>query len=253
MWCHVRHLNYEGVKLSRITKKDREIGKGLNYNQIDFPVSKKDYDKMSVMNKISINVFCYEDKVVFPFSLSNQIFNDCLDLLLISNHYVYIKDFNRRILNKNKCKNKKWFYKSCLLCFSCEKVLLEHGRDCLKINNGQRVKLEKGFIKFKNFNTQIPAPFKIYADFECLLKNLDSGINNDCFSYTSRYQDRVPCNFAYKLVCVDDKYSNDVMFKFIQCIFREYSYCKDVMKKHFNKDLVMTAEQNEEFERICGK
>ena len=48
------------------------------------------------------------------------------------------------------------------------------------------------------------------------------------------------------------------VFKFIQCIFREYNYCKDVRKKHFNKNLVMTASQNEEFERscicwICGK
>ena len=99
-----------------------------------------------------------------------------------------------------------------------------------------------------------------------MLKSCDSGINNECFSYTSKYQDHVPCSFAYKLVCVDDKYSKDVVFyrgknpvfKFIQCIFKEYSYCKDVMKKHFNKNLVMTAEENEEFERsnicwICSK
>ena len=44
-------------------------------------------------------------------------------------------------------------------------------------------KLEKGFIEFKKFNRQIPAPFKIYADFEFLLKGCDSGINNDCFGY----------------------------------------------------------------------
>ena len=48
------------------------------------------------------------------------------------------------------------------------------------------------------------------------------------------------------------------MFKFIQCIFKEYEYRRNVMKKHFNKNLVMTAERNEEFERsdicwICGK
>ena len=38
-------------------------------------------------------------------------------------------------------------------------MLLEHGKDCLRINGGQKVKLEKGFIKFKNFNRQIPPPF----------------------------------------------------------------------------------------------
>ena len=97
----------------------------------------------------------------------------------------------------------------------------------------------------------IPAPFKIYVDFECLLKNVDSGINNDCFSYTAKYQDHLPCSFAYKLVCVNYKFSKDVLlyrgknavYKFIQSIFKEYSYCRSVIKKHFIQNLVMKAEQ----------
>ena len=44
------------------------------------------------------------------------------------------------------------FCKSCLQCSSSEKVLIKHGEDCLMINGGQNVKLEKGFIEFKNFN-----------------------------------------------------------------------------------------------------
>ena len=159
-----------------------------------------------------------------------------------------------------------------MCCFSSDKVLEEHCGDYLIVNGGQRVKLEKGFIDFNNFNKIIPAPFKIYVDFECLLKEVESGnalhsgIHKDCFSYTAKYQDHVPCSFAYKLVCVNDKYCKDVVlyrgknavFKFIQSIFKEYSYCRSVMKKHFNKNLVMSAEQNEEFERsnicwICGK
>ena len=46
MRCHVRHLNLDGVKLCRITKKDKEIAKGLNYSSVEFPVSKKDYIKI---------------------------------------------------------------------------------------------------------------------------------------------------------------------------------------------------------------
>ena len=65
-----------------------------------------------------MNVFCYEGKVVFPVYLSDQCFKDTIDLLLkfngFTSHYVYIKDFNRLMINKNKCKNKKWFCKSCL-------------------------------------------------------------------------------------------------------------------------------------------
>ena len=258
------------VKFSRITKKDKETAESLDYSGVEFPVSKKDYGKSSVMNKININVFCYENKIVYPVYLSDQCFGDSIDFLLISNgfinHYVYIKDFNRLMFNKNKCINKKWFCKACLQCSSSEKLLEDHGKDCLSINGAQNVKLEKGFIEFENYSRQISVPFKIYADFECLLKSCDSGINDDCFSYTSKYQDHILCSFDYKLVCIDDKFSKDVVlyrgintvYKFIQSIFKEYSYCRRVMKKHFNQNLVMVAEQNEEFEEsnicwVCGQ
>ena len=163
------------------------------------------------MNKININDFCFEDKIIYPVYLSDQSFDDCLDLLLINNHDVLIKDFNRLMLNKNKSKSKKWFCKICLCCFSSELYFSRLRKDCLSINGGQRVKLEKGFIEFNNINKMIPAPFKIYADFKCLLKKVDSGINNDCFSYTFKYQDHICCSFAYKLVCVDNKFSKDVV------------------------------------------
>ena len=265
LWCHVRYLYYKSKNLFRITKEDKKISKNFNYDGIDFPVIKKDYFKINVMNKININDFSYEDKIIYPVYLSDQSFNDVLDLLLINNHYVYIKDSKRLMFNKTKTKNKKWFCKSCLQCFSNEKVLIEHSKDCLSINGKQRVKLEKGFIKFNNFNKMIPCPFKIYADFKCLLKEVDIGIN-DCFSYTSKYHDHIPCNFACKLVCVDDKYSKDValyrgknaVYKFIQSIFNEYSYCRSIMKKHFNKNLIMSVEEEEQFEKteicwLCNK
>ena len=41
LWCHVRHLNCHGKNLCRITKKDRDIDNSLNYDGVDFPVSKK--------------------------------------------------------------------------------------------------------------------------------------------------------------------------------------------------------------------
>ena len=227
LWCHVRHLNLNGVKLGRITKKDKEIVKDLNYSGVDFPLSKKVYCKIEILSKICVNEFCYENKMVYPAYLSNQCFNDCLDLLLISNsftsHYVYIKDFNRLMFNKTRHKGKKYFCKSCLQCFSSENILREHKKDCLLINNGQNIKLEKGFIEFKNFNRQIPVPFKIYADSECLLKSCDVGVDNDCFSYTKKYQDYIPCSFAYKLVYFDDKFSKDVvLYRGKKCCFKIY-------------------------------
>ena len=208
-------LNLVDKNSHRISIKDREIFKKFNYQGVDFPVSNKDYGKIEVLNKICINVFCYEKKMVYPVYLSNEKLDNCLDLLLISNdftsQYAYIRDFNRLMVNKTKHKRKRYLCKSCLQCFSCEKVLIKHKKDCPMINGKQNVKLEKGFMEFRNFNRQIPIPFKIYADFECLLKSCDVGIGNDCFSYTRKYQDQIPCSFAYKVVCIDDKFTKDVV------------------------------------------
>ena len=118
LWCHVGHLNFTDKNPQRIRKGDREIVKELNFEGINFPASKKYYSKIGLLNNISISVFCYENKVVYPVYLLSQKSDDCLDLLLMSSnfvsHYVYIKDFNRLIFNKTKHRGKKYFCKSCL-------------------------------------------------------------------------------------------------------------------------------------------
>ena len=55
------------------------------------------------------------------------------------------------MFHKTKNKNKKWFFKSCLQCFSSENVLIRHKEDCLSINGAQSVKVEEGTIEFKNY------------------------------------------------------------------------------------------------------
>ena len=97
-----------------------------------------------------------------------------MDLLLLikdnKSHYVFIKDFNRFMFKKTKNKNKKYFCKSCLQCFSSEKVLIKLKKDCLSIKS---VKAEEEIIKFENYFKQLQVPFKIYADFECNLRNVE--------------------------------------------------------------------------------
>ena len=70
----------------------------------------KDFSKIETENNIYINVFCYENKLVFPIYISNQKFENSMDLLLLIDddklHYVYIKDFNRFMFHKMKNKNK---------------------------------------------------------------------------------------------------------------------------------------------------
>ena len=40
----------------------------------------------------------------------------------------------------------------------------------------------------------------------------------------------------------------DAANNFINSIIKESKYCSEVMKKHFNKELVMTKQDNEDFE-----
>ena len=101
---------------------------------IEFPVSKKDFGKIEKKNNIWINVFCYENNLVFPVYVSHQKFEDCMDLLMITNEnksHIYIKDFNRFVCNNTKCKNKKHLCKYFFQCLSNEGVLAEHKETCV--------------------------------------------------------------------------------------------------------------------------
>ena len=74
-------------------------------------------------------------------------------------------------------------------------------------------------------------------------------------------QNHVPCSFANKVVCVDNKFSKKIVFyrgkDAVKSILNEYNYCRKVMKKCFCRNLIMSAEE-EIFEQsnicwICGK
>ena len=76
-----------------------------------------------------------------------------------------------------------------------------------------------------------------------------------------KYHDHVPCSYSYKVVCIGDRFSRSIVvfrgknaaYEFIKAIFQEYKYCRKIMKKHFNKNLVMTEEEKHLFQEsnIC--
>ena len=278
LWCHVRHLNLVNEHSTRINKKDKKIADTLNYSGISFPVSTKDYGLIQDQNDICINVFSYEDKIVCPIYISEKDFNNSMNVFMIHDeasktsedkfNYVFIKDFNKLMYNITKHKEKKWFCLRCLQNVSNKSVLDKHKENCLIINGKQKVELSNGYISFKNYSNKIKAPFKIYADFECILRNSkECGKIDDNSSYSVKTHDHVPCGFVYKVVCIDDRFSKDVVIyrgredcvnKFIDAILNESEYCKKIMKDHFNKNLIMSIEEEELFQKankcwICDK
>ena len=132
-------------------------------------------------------------------------------------------------------------------------MLIKHNENCFSINDKQSVKLEKAIVKSGNHFKQIPVPFKIYADFECNLKSVKCNEG----SYTEKHQNHIPCSFAYKVVCIDDRFSSPTIiyggenaaYEFIKTIFEEYNYYKKIMKEYFNKNLIMTEEEEHLFKK----
>ena len=107
---NIRHLNPLKRHPEKITKADKKMVNDLDCEGIDFSVSKKHFSKIKKKNKISINMFCFGNKLPYPVYVSDRKFESCIDLLLISDenksHYVYIKYFSWFMCNKTKCKNK---------------------------------------------------------------------------------------------------------------------------------------------------
>ena len=213
LWSHVKHLNPLKTHPERITKADRQMVSGSDFDDIKFPVSKTDYGKIEQKNSIGISVFGYKNGLVFPVYVSDERFEDCMDLWLTTDnnksHYVYIKDFKRCNCHKTKSKNKKHICRFCLQYFFIERVLMEHKEACLKINGTQSI---NGSNKFKFFSKQLAVRFEIYTRFESVSKGVQSGDQDSNVSYTKKYQKHIPCSFVYKVVCVRNRFSKAVVF-----------------------------------------
>ena len=287
-WCHIRHLNPQKNDPQKIKKTDKIFISQLDYSGIEFPVTVKQINKIEKQNNICINLFGYEEKQPFPIFISKEKFTDHMELLLITEgdnkHFVLIKDFNKFMFRQTKHEHRKYFCMYCLQCFSREDVLTEHKNNCITINGKQAIKMpEKGDkVYFKNHHKQLSVPFVIYADFEAITEKVESCQPNNDKSYTEAYQNHKDCGYGYKVVCCYDdliqsktdqlndkvvnKYSKPVQiyrgenaaYKFMENMLEEVNWCKSKMKKHFNKPLKMTKENETDFQKatkchICDK
>ena len=260
-WClHIRGILNPQNNPQRIKKSDRLYIEKLNYENIEFPVTIKQIPKIEEQNNIRVNVFGYEDKnKVFPLYISKNTHESELNLLLVEQHYVLIKNFNKFMSLKTKHKESKHFCLYCVQCFSKADILENHKEKCLVINDKQAVKIpsKNEKIEFKNYHKQLAVPFVIYADFEAITEKIHSCKPNNNSSFTEKYQKHTCCSFAYKVVCCyDDKFSKDIKvyrgedaaYKFIESVLWEQKYCKAIVNNYFNKPLVMTNKDEEDFQ-----
>ena len=85
------------------------------------------------MNDIKFNVFGVDDKQsIYPLYISNKIRDKTCNLLLIENHYVWIKDFNKLMNTQSKDNHKLFFCYCCVQHFTSEEILNIMPRVALK-------------------------------------------------------------------------------------------------------------------------
>ena len=75
-WCHIRHLNLQKTNPQRIKRVDKQFTEGLDYTNIEFPVSQRQYNKIEKQNDIRINVFVYEKGRPYPILISKEEFEN---------------------------------------------------------------------------------------------------------------------------------------------------------------------------------
>lgn len=207
---------------------------------MSFPVTLKEISKFESMNNISVNVYGLESKfennkiiyeIVGPLRYAKNKLRLHINLLYITDdngkgHYCWIKDLSSLAANQlSKVARKKHFCDGCLISFSSETMLKMHQQnDCNYIFSvtpsiNKRldrfgVEVPQNILKFENVEKQIEVPFVVYADFESVLKPIDTCEPNPNYSFTNRQYGHEPYAFAYVIKCsFDDSISKFVKYR----------------------------------------
>ena len=283
LWCVLRALNLKDKNNERIDKDLKSKENTLNMEGITYPVDSKGINRFEKQNPdISISVLGYnENEKIYPLQISKFTKMKKEDerkhnivLLLIkdedNSHYCLVKNLSALLTSQvNKRKIKFYFCLNCLNGYDTPEKLDYHKEYC---NEKESVKIimpsEGTYLKFENYRYSERAPFAIYADFESLLKPLDTCEPDPNKSYTLKYNKHEPVSFVYYIKSTyENVYSSklrsyvkeneedpDVIDVFINWLEEDVKEIANLEKK----DMIITEEEEEQFNQasicwICGK
>ena len=152
-----------------------------------------------------------------------------------------MKDLSRLVSRQyNNYKSKHYFCQYCLHGCTSKVVLKNHLGRC-KLHGPQRIKLpeadgKKGRdkVKFAKTEYQLRLPFVIYADFEIVLCKQDSCEPSSSKSFTTQYQQHIPCGSCIYVKYIDGRYfeapkvniGDDVAEKFLDKVLAAATICR---------------------------
>ena len=207
LWSVLRGLNPKDEHPEKIDKDLKSKENTLNMEGINYPVSLKDIKRFEKQNlDISVSVLGYsKDEKIYPLRISKKEDKRKHNIVLLlikdgdNSHYCLVKSLSALLSSQvNKRKSKLYFCLNCLNGFDTMEKLEKHKEYCdeeesIKIN----MPPPDTFIKFKNYLYSERAPFAIYADFESILKPLETCKPDPNKSYTLKYNKHEPVSFVY--------------------------------------------------------
>ena len=229
-------LNLDKIKKDpqRVSKTKRFIEK-YNWEDIDFPSTRKDWKKFECNNKVALNILYVPyntKKINIAYKSKNNLTQKSqIILLMISDgqkwHYLVIKNLSG-LLRGIASNHKEDFY--CLNCFHSyrTKSKLEPHQKICENHDYCHVEMptkDNNIIKYNQGEKSMKVSFIIYVDLECLLEKISTCINNPNESSTTKINKHTPSGYSIFTSCSFDKSKNKL----------NYYRGKDCMKK-FCKD-----------------
>lgn len=158
-----------------------------------------------------------------------------------------------RLLGKQTTKSRSKIY-MCNYCqqhFYSKEALKLHAPECSKtISLWPNAK--NNILKFKAFQKSMKVPFVVYADFECILKKLESDSNDDLPSTSAAAsveinsnveRMHVPYSFGYYIKCsYDDNLDEFRIYHGNDCATKFVEFLIDDVKRLYTAHLALTKE-----------
>ena len=205
LWSVLRYLHPREKNDSRLSDlKKYEFS--LNTKGITFPMKVKDISKFERLNPDlpGINVFSIDGNTIYPLREVSKDSNKTIDLFYYEEdgkgHYSLIKNFSRLVRSQITTRTNEPIHicKRCFSHFTTSELLEKHIQYCYS-NKTAFVKMPKpgSYLHFKNYYKQLPIPFVVYADFECITSTMSSCCPNPEGSYNYNYQKHEPSGFCF--------------------------------------------------------
>ena len=195
-----------------------------NWNDINFPAIKKDWNEFELNNKnVALNIpyvpFNTKKVEIAYKSKYNLIRDKQIILLMISNgenwHYLVVKNLSRLLRGISSNHDGDYYCLNCFHSYRTENKLNAHKKICENHDycNIEMPSPSNDITKYNSEEKSLELPFIIYADLECLLKKIDTCYNNPELSSTTKINQHIPSGYSIYTNCSFDKANNKLLLQ----------------------------------------